>query len=82
MLQLVNYRYPTKEKPRAVIIMLHGLNSHIGHGAHIACVMAQHGFVTVGFDHRGFGRSPGKPGKVTSLDQHLADSLQFVKQVK
>ena len=37
--------------------MLHGLNSYIGHGAHIAHYYAKHGLTTVGFDHRGFGRS-------------------------
>jgi acylglycerol lipase len=62
--------------------MLHGLNSHIGHGAHIAHAFANHGYVTVGFDHRGFGRSPGKPGKVASLEQHLEDTFQFVTLMK
>jgi alpha-beta hydrolase superfamily lysophospholipase len=37
--------------------MLHGLNSHLGHGAHIAHHLSQKGIITVGFDHRGFGRS-------------------------
>ena len=37
--------------------MLHGLNSYMGHGAHLADYYSQNGFVTVGFDHRGFGRS-------------------------
>lgn len=37
--------------------MFHGLNSHIGHGAHIAAYFSDHGFTTIGFDHRGFGRS-------------------------
>jgi alpha-beta hydrolase superfamily lysophospholipase len=29
----------------------------MGHGAHIAHNYAKHGIITVGFDHRGFGRS-------------------------
>jgi acylglycerol lipase len=58
--------------------MFHGLNSHIGHGAHIAAKMSEYGFVTAGFDHRGFGRSPGKPGKVISQERHLEDAVQFV----
>lgn len=37
--------------------MFHGLNSHLGHGAHLAHYFSQHGLTTVGFDHRGFGRS-------------------------
>ena len=62
--------------------MFHGLNSHIGHGAHIAHVLAGHGIETVGFDHRGFGRSPGKAGRVASLEEHLADALRFVRMMK
>lgn len=58
--------------------MLHGLNSYIGHGAHIAHHFAKHGIVTVGFDHRGFGRSEGEPGYVDSLEMHLKDSLKFI----
>ena len=42
-----------------VVFMFHGLNSHMGHGAHIAEALGQNGFITVGFDHRGFGKSEG-----------------------
>ena len=54
--------------------MFHGLNSHLGHGAHLADYFAKHGFITVGFDHRGFGRSEGEPGYVECLEDHLKDS--------
>ena len=37
--------------------MFHGLNSRIGHGTHLAAALAAEGFITVGFDHRGFGWS-------------------------
>ena len=47
--------------------MFHGLNSHIGHVAHIAHKFAQQGIETVGFDFRGFGRSQGTPAYVHSL---------------
>lgn len=65
-----------------MIVLFHGLNSYVGHGAHIAAKMAEHGFVTVGFDHRGFGLSPGKPGKVASLEHHLKDAMQFVNLIR
>jgi len=35
-LRLTTFRYPSREKPRALVLMFHGLNSHIGHGSHIA----------------------------------------------
>lgn len=81
-IQLVTYRYPTKNEPVAVLLMFHGLNSHIGHGAHIANMLARSDIVTVGFDHRGFGQSPGLPGKVESLECHLSDSMMFVNLVR
>jgi acylglycerol lipase len=74
----VTYRSTPKGEPKAVIVMFHGLNSHIGHGAHIAHYFAENGIVTMGFDHRGFGRSPGTPGKVVSHEQHIADSIKFI----
>lgn len=55
--------------------MFHGLNSHIGHGAHIAHHLAESNIETVGFDHRGFGQSPGTPGYVQNLQTHIADCL-------
>ena len=57
--------------------MLHGLNSHVGHGAHLAEYFSLNGFVTVGFDHRGFGRSEGRSGYVSDLDTHLEDCKKF-----
>jgi acylglycerol lipase len=55
--------------------MFHGLNSHIGHGAHLAEFFSHRGLTTVGFDHRGFGRSQGKLGYIDGLKSHLADSM-------
>ena len=35
-INLATYRYPTQGKAKAVVIMFHGLNHHIGYAAHIA----------------------------------------------
>lgn len=67
---------------KAVLIMFHGLNSHINHGSHIAAALAEVGVITVGFDHRGFGKSEGKEGFVESLESHLYDAKIFVEMVK
>jgi acylglycerol lipase len=58
--------------------MFHGLNSHIGHGAHLAKYFSKEGLITVGFDHRGFGRSQGRQGYVDNLQSHLTDSRKFI----
>jgi acylglycerol lipase len=62
--------------------VFHGLNSYIDHGAHIAEALAGEGYITVGFDHRGFGRSQGARGKIDSLEQHLGDCRLFVGMMK
>jgi acylglycerol lipase len=80
-LSLVTYQN-VPSNPKAVVCMFHGLNSYMEHGSHIADYLAENGYATFGFDHRGFGRSPGDPGVVYSLDQHIADCLQFVNQLK
>lgn len=56
-IKLKTYRYPCTDDPIAIVIMFHGLNSHLGHGAHIAHEMSRQNIITVGFDHRGFGQS-------------------------
>jgi alpha-beta hydrolase superfamily lysophospholipase len=55
--RLATYRYPAKETPKAVVILFHSLNTSQEYGAHIAHELAEHNIETVGFDHRGFGRS-------------------------
>lgn len=62
--------------------MFHGLNSHLGHGAHIADFFSHLNIITVGFDHRGFGKSEGLPGYIESIDIHLKDSKEFVDKIK
>ncbi len=56
-IKLHTYRYTPKEKSRAIIFIFHGLNAHMGQAAHIARIFSMHGFISVGFDHRGFGKS-------------------------
>jgi acylglycerol lipase len=61
--------------------MFHGLCAHLNHGAHIAEQFAKNGFLVVGFDHRGFGKSEGIRGYLENLQIHLSDSRQFISKV-
>lgn len=61
--------------------MFHGLSAHINHGAHIAEKLANSGFLVVGFDHRGFGKSEGLRGYIENIDTHLSDSRLFISKV-
>jgi acylglycerol lipase len=44
------------------MVMFHELNSHMNRGSHIAKALSEMNIITVGFDHRGFGKSQGTPG--------------------
>ncbi|CAD8069120.1 unnamed protein product [Paramecium sonneborni] len=80
-IKLNTYRFPAVTKPKAIVFMFHGLCAHINHCAHIAQKMAQEGFLIVGFDHRGFGKSEGLRGYIESLEIHLQDSRLFIQKV-
>ena len=63
--------------------MFHGLNSRIGHGTHLAAALAAEGFITVGFDHRGFGHSKDHTNFLTvNFENHMNDSKAFVNKMK
>lgn len=81
-IKLHTYRYNTEAKSKAIIFMFHGLNAHIGQGAHLARCFAAKEMVTVGFDHRGFGKSEGEPGYIESFQEHLDDCKKFIKIVQ
>ena len=57
-IELETYRFKC-EKPVGIIFMFHGLNAHIGQGAHVGQYFWERGYDVVGFDHRGFGNSKG-----------------------
>ncbi|CAD8109352.1 unnamed protein product [Paramecium primaurelia] len=81
LIKLNTYRFQANGKPKAVIFMFHGLCAHINHCAHIAQKMAQDGFLVVGFDNRGFGKSEGIRGYLESLEIHLSDCRLFMQKV-
>jgi len=48
-------------EPRGVVQLTHGINEHIGRYADFAAFLAKNGFVVVGNDHAGHGKSWEKP---------------------
>ncbi len=81
---VTTFRYDqTTKDPVGVVVMFHGLNSRIGHGTHLAAALATEGFVTVGFDHRGFGWSKDHTDFSTvDFNNHMKDSIAFVNKMK
>ncbi len=68
-------------QPKAVIALVHGLGEHTGRYAHVGKALTDAGYVLVGFDIRGHGKSGGARGHFSSLDVVMQDIRQFFQFV-
>jgi alpha-beta hydrolase superfamily lysophospholipase len=55
------------------ICLVHGHGDHSGRYAHVAAALAEAGYATITFDHRGHGKSGGNRGYTPSYDALLND---------
>ena len=67
---------------KAVVIVLHGVNSHSARNNKFMVEVLQHGFVVAGIDHEGMGRSDGRHGYFSSVHTLVDDAIAFVALVK
>lgn len=64
-------------KPRALVLLVHGLGEHAGRYDHVASILRSWNFEVCAFDQRGHGQSGGKPG-VMPIDNALLHDLADV----
>ena len=75
---LAVYEWPKPQsKPKAHILMVHGLGEHMGRYNHVAFALNQAGYAVTGYDHVGHGFSTGPRGDVKDAQQ-LVDDLEQV----
>jgi acylglycerol lipase len=60
-------------RPRAALLLVHGLAEHSGRYAHVARRFAACGYASVGLDYRGHGCSPGPRVHIESFDAWCDD---------
>jgi len=60
-------------RPRAVALLVHGISEHSGRYEHVGQHLADAGFHTVAFDHRGHGHSDGPRVHVDAFSDFLDD---------
>lgn len=67
---------------KGVICLLHGLGEHSGRYAHWGALLNQSGYSLLTYDLRGHGKSGGMRGHVSSFDDYLKDTDQFLKEAE
>jgi alpha-beta hydrolase superfamily lysophospholipase len=73
---------PDNDKPRALLIVLHGLGSHAGDFRELGRYFAEQGIAVFIPDMRGFGHYSGLKGHVMSFDEYVEDIQNLVMSVK
>ncbi|MBS1724751.1 MAG: lysophospholipase [Armatimonadetes bacterium] len=68
--------------PRAVLVLVHGFNSHSGQYAWVAEQMAARGLAVYALDLRGRGKSDGERFYVESFQEYVEDVSALVTRVK
>ncbi|MHA1136485.1 MAG: lysophospholipase [Candidatus Thorarchaeota archaeon] len=73
---------PDNDKPRALLIILHGIGSHAGDFRELGKHYADKGLAVFIPDLRGFGHYSGLKGHVMSFDEYVEDIQNLVMYVK
>ncbi len=73
---------PDDDRPRALLIAIHGLGGHGHILKNIGEYFADRGFAVFAPDMRGFGHYSGLKGHVMSFDEYIEDMYNIVMQVK
>jgi len=68
-------------QPKAVVALVHGLGEHIGRYSHVGKALTDAGYVLVGFDLRGHGKTVSPRGHFPSLNVVMDDIRQFFQFV-
>ena len=62
---------PDKNKPRAAVLLIHGLGEHSGRYLHVAKVFCEKGFTVFASDRAGHGKSKGKRGHIKKYEHYF-----------
>jgi len=74
--------HPKDDKPRALVVALHGFGGHAGSMSGIGEYLAEKGIAVFAPDLRGFGRYSGTKGHVMSFEEYVEDIQNLIMQVK
>lgn len=82
-LTLATRRWMPHARPKAAVVIVHGIGEHSGRYAHVAAHLMLHDYAVYAFDLRGHGRSEGQPRVyVESFDEYVDDLACFLADVR
>lgn len=67
--------WEARGRPRAALLLVHGLGEHSGRYGHVGRYLAERGIGVFAYDHQGHGLSEGRRGWVADF-AHLLDDLE------
>lgn len=79
-LEMFSRGWAPKKKPRAVVILIHGLGEHCGRYDHVGAALAGKGYALLGFDLRGHGKSGGPRGHAPAHESFVNDIDGMIAQ--
>jgi alpha-beta hydrolase superfamily lysophospholipase len=68
--------------PRAILVISHGMNEHIGRYAFVVNALTEAGYAVAAQDHRGYGKSDGPRGVIRRFDDFVDDLDLLVALVR
>jgi alpha-beta hydrolase superfamily lysophospholipase len=81
-LNLFYQSWRAEQNEKAVIVLVHGFGEHSGRYMNVVNHMTPLGYSIYSFDHRGHGRSQGKPGNITDWSEFREDLNRFIKFIR
>ena len=80
--QMYHQSWLPEGKPKAVVILAHGLAEHSGRYTNVASHLTSHDFAMYGFDHIGHGQSEGTRVYVRQFSDYTDVFASYVDQVR
>jgi alpha-beta hydrolase superfamily lysophospholipase len=81
-LKLYAQSWSTEKKPKALVVIVHGLGEHSGRYAHVARIFNENSMQVFSFDQRGHGKSEGPRGHTPSGEQLMYDIVKAIQVAK
>jgi alpha-beta hydrolase superfamily lysophospholipase len=81
-LELYSQQWQPDEKPRAVLVIVHGVGDHSGRYMNLIHPLTTHGYAVYGYDMRGHGRSQGQRVHINRWSEYREDLDTFLSLIR